>query len=87
MGVLLAAVRLDKRTFGNDADGFRPTPWIEADDEKLRIMKATHMGFSRGDRGVLEPVHRGHANEEGCIDAGVELQCGAGQVREAEITS
>ena len=53
VGVLPASVHLDKNVYGRDADIFRPARWLEASEERLRVMEASHMGFSKGRRVCL----------------------------------
>lgn len=53
VGCMPAAVHLNKKAFGEDADVFRPERWLEADEESLRSMEAAHLGFSRGRRVCL----------------------------------
>ncbi|GAP90136.1 putative cytochrome p450 oxidoreductase protein [Rosellinia necatrix] len=53
VGCLPAAVHLNKKVFGEDADVFRPERWLIGDRERLRMMEAAHMGFSRGRRNCL----------------------------------
>lgn len=50
VGCLQIALHLNPKVFGEDAAIFRPERWLEADPERLRIMEAAHMGFSRGRR-------------------------------------
>ncbi|KAI0407031.1 cytochrome P450 [Xylaria palmicola] len=53
VGCMPATVHLNKRVFGDDADVFRPERWLTDDREKLRLMEAAHIGFSRGRRSCL----------------------------------
>ena len=53
VGVLPAALHLDKDVYGPDADIFRPARWLEASEERLRAMESSHMGFSKGRRVCL----------------------------------
>ncbi|KAI0485829.1 cytochrome P450 [Xylaria cf. heliscus] len=53
VGCMPAAVHLNKGVFGDDVDVFRPERWLIEDRERLRLMEATHMGFSRGRRNCL----------------------------------
>ncbi|KAI0202517.1 cytochrome P450 [Astrocystis sublimbata] len=53
VGCLPAAVHANKRVYGDDVDVFRPERWLTEDREQLRLMEASHMGFSRGRRACL----------------------------------
>ncbi|KAI0107028.1 cytochrome P450 [Nemania sp. FL0031] len=53
VGCMPAAVHLTKRVFGEDVHTFRPERWLIEDRERLRMMEAAHMGFSRGRRNCI----------------------------------
>lgn len=53
VGCMPAAVHLNKKIFGDDVHTFRPERWLIDDRERLRLMEAAHMGFSRGRRNCL----------------------------------
>lgn len=53
VGCMPAAVHLNKKIFGDDVHAFRPERWLIDDRERLRLMEAAHMGFSRGRRNCL----------------------------------
>lgn len=53
VGVLPAAVHLNTEIYGSDANIFRPSRWLEANEQTLRAMETSHMGFSRGRRVCL----------------------------------
>ena len=43
----------DKATYGDDADGFRPERWLEADEEHLKVMDRNFLAFGAGPRTCL----------------------------------
>lgn len=53
VGCMPAAVHFNPTAFGEDAEAFRPERWLNADAETMRVMEATHLGFSRGRRVCL----------------------------------
>jgi len=53
LGVLPSVIHRNEAVFGEDVEAFRPDRWLEAGPEKLRMMEAAHMGFSRGKRACL----------------------------------
>ncbi|KAI1821714.1 cytochrome P450 [Xylaria intraflava] len=52
VGCLPSAVHLNS-IFGSDVEAFRPERWLIDDRERVRLMEAAHMGFSRGRRNCL----------------------------------
>ena len=53
VGVLPSVIHRNEAVFGKDVEAFRPERWLEVGPEKLRVMEATFMGFSRGKRVCL----------------------------------
>ncbi|KAI0871600.1 cytochrome P450 [Hypoxylon argillaceum] len=53
VGCMPSAVHLSKRAFGEDVHVFRPERWLIDNPEQLRLMEASHMGFSRGRRNCI----------------------------------
>jgi cytochrome P450 len=53
VGCLSAAVHLNNKVFGEDVGVFRPERWLVSNSEQLRLMEASHMGFSHGRRNCL----------------------------------
>jgi cytochrome P450 len=53
VGVLPSVIHRNEAMFGEDVEAFRPDRWLEVGPEKLRLMEAAHMGFSRGKRACL----------------------------------
>ncbi|KAI0508452.1 cytochrome P450 [Xylaria bambusicola] len=53
IGCLPSAMHRNTKIYGEDAHIFRPERWLTPDKEQLRLMEATHMGFSRGRRVCL----------------------------------
>ena len=43
----------DKSTYGNDAYAFNPDRWLEADEEKLKVMERNFLSFGAGTRTCL----------------------------------
>ena len=43
----------DKSTYGRDANEFRPERWLEADEEKLKVMERNFLAFGAGTRTCL----------------------------------
>ncbi|KAI1420292.1 cytochrome P450 [Xylaria sp. FL1777] len=53
VGCLPSAIHQNTKIYGEDAHVFRPDRWLTPDRERLRLMEAAHMGFSRGRRVCL----------------------------------
>ncbi|KAI1341691.1 cytochrome P450 [Xylariaceae sp. FL0016] len=53
VGCLPSAIHENVEVYGEDADVFRPERWLTPDKDRLRLMEASHMGFSRGRRACL----------------------------------
>lgn len=53
VGILTAALHLNKKIYGPDAAEYRPRRWIDTDIAELKVMESAFMGFSRGKRVCL----------------------------------
>ncbi|RWA09405.1 hypothetical protein EKO27_g5715 [Xylaria grammica] len=53
VGCLPSSIHQNKGIYGEDADIFRPERWLVSDRQQVRVMEASHMGFSRGRRVCL----------------------------------
>jgi cytochrome P450 len=53
VGVMPAALHMDRSVFGEDVKEFRPERWLSGDAERTRRMEASFLGFSRGKRVCL----------------------------------
>ncbi|KAJ3577662.1 hypothetical protein NPX13_g2907 [Xylaria arbuscula] len=53
IGCLPSVIHQNEKIYGEDTQVFRPERWLTPNREELRLMEATHMGFSRGRRVCL----------------------------------